>query len=181
VVGQPQLQLVEQLGHGVVLVARHQGRDAAEREHRPGVHGRRRQCVQPHEDRGLTPFAPLTCDGELDQVGCPLDVATGKRVPDRGGRFTGSVVPVTGPTVQGRHLLGPLVAQVGLQHLREQVVVAVPAPGVVERDDEQVGSLQGLEHGPAVLLPGDGVAQRPGEPVEDGGLEKERADVAGLS
>ena len=35
------------------------------------------------------------------------------------------------------------------QHVREEVVVAVPAPLVVEWNDEEVPALQGLERDPA--------------------------------
>ena len=60
------------------------------------------------------------------------------------------------------------------------MVVAVPAPLVVERDQEQVRPVQLLEHRLAAGLAGHGVAQRAGEPVEDGGLEQEPAHRLGL-
>jgi hypothetical protein len=68
----------------------------------------------------------------------------------------------------------------GEEDVREQVVVAVPAAAVVERDHEQVRAVQRLEHGPPAAPAGDGVAQRAAEAVQDGGLDQEAADVGGL-
>ena len=52
--------------------------------------------------------------------------------------------------VQLGDVVGMLVEQPGPEQVGEQVVVAVPAPPVVERDEEQVGALERLEHrGPA--------------------------------
>ena len=45
---------------------------------------------------------------------------------------------------------------------------------------EEVAALEVLQHPGAVGAAGDGVAQRPGEPVEDGGAEQEVADLARL-
>ena len=53
-------------------------------------------------------------------------------------------------------LLGP---QACTKHVREQVVVAVPAPTIIERDDEQVCALERLERALAVVSAGHGVAQ----------------------
>ena len=61
-------------------------------------------------------------------------------------RFTRLVVPPAGAAVEVCDLLGPPVEEVGSQDLREQVVVAVPAAGAVQRDEEQVGAVQVLEH-----------------------------------
>ena len=51
---------------------------------------------------------------------------------------------------------------------------------MVERDHEQVAAFQVLQHLRAVGAAGDGVAQGPGESVEDGGAEQEVADALGL-
>jgi hypothetical protein len=67
--------------------------------------------------------------------------------------------------VEGRDLFGAFVGQGVCRTSAKQVVVAVPVAGVVERDDEQVGPLQPLQHGPAVGPAGDGVAQLTSEPV----------------
>jgi hypothetical protein len=78
-------------------------------------------------------------------------------------------------------LVGPSVEEVRGQDLREQVVVAVPAAGAVQRDEEQVGAVQVLEHVLAGGVAGDGLAQRATQPVEDGGLEQEGANLRRLS
>ena len=77
--------------------------------------------------------------------------------------------------------------QVRVEHVGEQVVVAVPAAAVVERDEEEVRAVQRLEHrlavrgGTGVVRRAHGVAQRSGESGEDGGVEQEAAYVVGLA
>jgi uncharacterized protein YciI len=46
----------------------------------------------------------------------------------------------------GLLVAGPFLEQVGLEHVAEQVVVAVPGAAVVERDEEEVRAVQHLEH-----------------------------------
>jgi hypothetical protein len=73
------------------------------------------------------------------------------------------------------------VAKVGLKHVSEDVVVAVPVPAVIQRDDEQVLAAQGLEHLAATARLRDRVAQVAGQPVEDGRPREEGAGVVGLA
>src|SRR5207344_3406476 len=84
-------------------------------------------------------------------------------------------------SVQIGNIVGLLVQQVRLQHVGEQVVVAVPAAAVVEGDQEQVSPLQLGQPGLATRLPGDGIAHRATQPVQDGGLQQEVLDGFGLS
>ena len=125
---------------------------------------------------GLLPGPAHGGDGQLDQVGRPPEIPGGQRVPDRRRLLAVALEPGARPPVQFRDLAGLLVQQVRLQHVGEQVVVAVPAAAVVERDHEQVAPVQRLQHGLAAALPGDGVAQRAAQPVQDGGLQQERPD-----
>ena len=60
-------------------------------------------------------------------------------------------------------------------------MVAIPAAAVVERDQEQVPSIERLQHGLATALAGDGIAQRAAQPVQDGGLQQEAPDLFGLT
>ena len=83
--------------------------------------------------------------------------------------------------MQVRYLVGLLVEQARLQHVGKEVVVAIPPAAVVERDQEQVPSVQRLQHGLAAVLPGDGIAQRAAQPVQDGGLQQEGPDTVGLT
>ena len=96
------------------------------------------------------------------------------------GQLVGGV-PGTGPPVQLRHLVGVLGEQARAEHVGEQVVVAVPGALVVEGDDEQIAALELLQHAPAVVAGGDGIAETPGEVVEDGGAEQEVADLVWLA
>jgi hypothetical protein len=68
------------------------------------------------------------------------------------------------------------------QQIREKMVIAVPAPLVIEGNDEQVGVFevfQGrLTRGGGVGQ--DGIAQGTAETVEDGRAEKESLDAFGL-
>jgi hypothetical protein len=63
-------------------------------------------------------------------------------VVDRFRRLTVALVPGARPAVQFGHTLEPLLQQAGMQHVRKEMVVAIPASVVVERDHEQVRSLQ---------------------------------------
>ena len=60
------------------------------------------------------------------------------------------------------------------------MVVAIPPALVVERDDEQVLALEGLEQRLTVGASGQGVAETAGQLVQHGGLEQERADLVRL-
>ena len=77
-------------------------------------------------------------------------------------------------------LVGPLITEVGLQHVREKVVVAVPVAVVVERDQEQVGAVEGFQGGLAAGFTCDGVAERAVQTVQQAGAEQEGADLFGL-
>src|SRR5437588_11728163 len=63
------------------------------------------------------------------------------------------------------------------------MVISIPASAIVERDHEQVRSLQRLQH--AVLrsriLTGDGIAQHAAQTLQYGGLQQELADLVGLA
>ncbi len=102
---------------------------------------------------GLLPAPAHGRDGQLDQVRRALEVPGGQRVADRLGRLAVALVPGARPPVQVGHVAGLLVREVRLQDVGEEVVVAIPLAVVVERDHEQVGPLQRLQHG---------LARRPG-------------------
>ena len=90
------------------------------------------------------------------------------------------LVPRAGPAVQLGRLAGELVEEPGLQHVGEEVVVAVPPSLVVERHQEEVVAVERLQHRPAVGPARDGVGQRSGQPGQHGGPEEEVADLLGL-
>jgi HD superfamily phosphohydrolase YqeK len=76
---------------------------------------------------------------------------------DGHGLLTVLLGPRACPPVQVRHLVGLLVQQARTQHVREQMVVAIPPAAIVERDQEQVPAVQGLQHDLAPALAGDGI------------------------
>ena len=138
-------------------------------------HHVRGQHVDPATDDRLAPLAQQGWDGELGTGGRQVDVARGERVPNGRLGIPRPVVPVARPQVQPAHVGGPLVVEVGAQHVGEQVVVPVPLAVRVERDDEQVLPLQRLQRRPSARPAGHRVAQRPGQPVEHRGVEQEPA------
>ena len=58
-----------------------------------------------------------------------------------------------------------------MENVGKEVMIAIPVALVIQRNDKQVASLQGLQQRVAFLLAGDGIAQRATQPVENGGLE----------
>ena len=73
--------------------------------------------------------------------------------------------------MQCRYLIGLLLHRVRLQNICEELMIAIPLALVIERNDEQVATFQGLQRPSAIFLPGDGIAQRATQPVENGGLK----------
>ena len=148
--------------------------DEADREHRPHPNDLVGDDVEPAADGGLLPVPLQRRDGQFDQVRCPLDVPGGECVADSRRRLPVLVVPLAGSAMQVGDLVGPLVLQVGLQHVREKVVIAVPVTAVVQRDQEQVGAVQRLQGRPTAGLTGHRIAQRAAQPVEQAGAQQER-------
>ena len=74
-------------------------------------------------------------------------VSPGERVAHCFPDVAGLGVPAAGAVVQAGDVAGPFASQVGPQDVCEQVVVAVPAALVVQRDQEKVLPLQQVEHG----------------------------------
>ena len=88
--------------------------------------------------------------------------------------------PFAGAHVEIRHLVGVLGEQTGVKHVGEKVVVAVPGALGVERDDEEVPTLEVRQRLGAAGAAGDGVAQRAVKSVEDCGAEQEVANLRRL-
>ena len=156
--------------------------DLAPDEERPGVgvaqHGPDAEQLvgerlEPPPQRGLLPILASRRDRKLHQVRRPRNVPARHRVADGLGAVAVLLVPLACPTVQLGRQLGLLVQEARPQDVGEELVVAVPLAPVVERDEEQVASIERLQHGLAPALAGHGVAQRAGQPVEDRGLQQE--------
>ncbi len=67
------------------------------------------------------------------------------------------------------------------QRVGEEVVIAVPAPLVVQGDQEQVRAFEGLQHALPVGPAGQRLAQATGELVEHAGVEQEFPDLVRLA
>ena len=76
---------------------------------------------------------------------------------------------------------GVLELETCIQRFGEQVMVAVPPPLVVERDNEEVLPLERLEHPLTVGPSGQGITQLTGQLVENAGVEQELPHVVGLA
>ena len=79
--------------------------------------------------------------------------------------------PLSRPPVQIWQPRGLRPLKASTEKIAEQVVEAIPAALLVQRDHEQIGPLQVLEHLLAVGPAGDRVADGTAEPLEDGALE----------
>ena len=89
-------------------------------------------------------------------------------------------VPFTRPLVKnGRPLLSGFM-QALAQQLGKKMVIAIPVPRLIQRNDEEVGVFQHFQGRLAVVLAGEGVAQGSCQPVEDGSLEQESLNLRGL-
>ena len=87
--------------------------------------------------------------------------------------------PLGSPLVHGTGELGIALEQSVPEHVREQLVVAIPLPAVVERDQEEVGSLELHQDLGGALPSGGRVAERPTHRVEDRRLEQELVSLLG--
>ena len=149
-------------------------------EERPATYDVVGQRDQPVAKGAVLASPAQVGQGELDEVGGVLVVAARDRMP-----YGIAQQPVVGEPSAGRGVqLGDPVGmpggQTGTQCVGEEVVVAVPPALVVERDDEEVLALEGLEHRLTVGPAGQRVAETAGQLVEHGGVEQERADLVRL-
>ena len=102
----------------------------------------------------------------FDEVGGALEVLAGEGVPDGLGTVIVLLVPLTRPTMQLRLESRVFVDQPRLEDVTEQVVVPIPETPVVERDEEQVGSFERVEHRLRVVPLHDGVAEFGGQAAQ---------------
>jgi hypothetical protein len=165
--GQRTFSVVESRLYCVEVAGDHEHGAVEDTEYRAapdGVVGQRFQPAVHHR------FLPVTSDrrhGQLHQVGGPVEVPRSQCVPDRLLCQVVALVPLAGTLVQQRNLIGLLAPHARPQHVREEVVVAVPLPPVVQGHDEEVGAFERHEHVSPVVAAGDGVTQRPSQPVEN--------------
>ncbi len=123
---------------------------------------------------------PDHLSGGFEQAACPLIVAAIQRMID--GRRDQPVLfqPLTGTEMQCILQIGIEGTQPLAERIRKQMVIAVPATAVVQGENKQVAQFQALETFLPIVPPGQCVAQRRGEPVQDRSLEQEALDLFGL-
>ena len=149
---------VPQAGLDALGLASHEdGPGVAVAQHGPCPDQLVGERLQPPTEGRLLPVAGRRRHRELDEVRGSREVLAGHRVADRLGAFAVLLVPLGRAPMELRDVLGPLIAQARLEHVGEQMVVAIPLPPVVQGDEEQVPPLERLEHRLAAVLAGDGV------------------------
>ncbi len=82
------------------------------------------------------------------------------------------LVPLAGVEVEVRNTCGPKLPQPTAQHLGKQVVVAIPLPPVIERDEEQIGPLHILQQCLTIITSAQSIIQRPAEAIKQAGLQE---------
>ncbi len=150
-------------------------------EHGPVANQRVGQRPRPAKPRdGLE--TPVHCRPDLfDQARRAREIRGGQRMVNRLGRQTIGGAPGARPLMQDRNVGWLLLEHMSSQHVGKELVVAKPVALVVERDEKQVGALQGIQQHHAIALAGDGITQRAAQPIKDGCLEQEAAHPFGLT
>ena len=178
--GERAFGVVQTVFDGVEVAGDHQHPSVEDAEHGAAPDHVVGERVEPAEECRVLPVAAQGRQGKFHQMGGAFEVSAGQCVPHGVLDKVVVLVPVAGAPMQHRHQVGFLAEHAGTEHVGEQVVVAEPRPVFVQGYDEQVGALEVLEHRAAVCPSGDGVTQWSGEPVEDGGVQQELADLLGL-
>jgi hypothetical protein len=124
---------------------------------------------------------PQLIDVPLDQPGHPDAVPRGQRMVHGVIGQPVLVVPGGRGPVQFRHPVRLGLPEAGLEQVGEQLVVAPPAPHLIQGDQEQVCPLHLFQQLLAVATATDGVAQRPRQPLQHRGLQQEPEDLLRLA
>src|SRR5579859_855897 len=90
-------------------------------------------------------------------------------------------VPCTGFLMEERDSIRMRTLQTLAQHLREQVVIAVPLPLIVQGEQKEIGLFQPLEHHLPLRLACHRLTERPTEMLQNGSLEQEALHVRRLA
>src|SRR5215217_9347736 len=85
------------------------------------------------------------------------------------------------PVGAARRALRSFAHEAAAQEVGEEVMVAVPVPLVVERDDEEVLPLQSLQHLLAIIAAGDRIAEGSGQVFGDGGFKQKLSHLPELA
>ncbi len=174
---EPGVDDLEQRFEIASVATRHAGTDECHGEHRSVLVDVGGEGFEPGPQTRLVARPLHRGCSEFDQFRCSLDVIAGERMGDRLIRVTVAGVPVARPAVQFCHPVGLLIEESRPDDIPEEMVVPIPGAAVVERDEEQVRSVQLVEDGLGVVLAGHGRAQRAVEPAQDRRVEEEVADA----
>jgi len=147
----------------------------------PQVLGFGRQCLQPTQRGDALAALHRPFDAFLDQLRRKVMVGGGERVLDRLSDQPVALVPTGGTEVQLAHASGTLAPEPASKEICEEIMVTVPAPLVVQSEEEEVLPLKTLQHRLPIGVAGEIVAQRSGKIVEDRGRKQKFAHVRGLA
>ena len=159
-VGQP-------LGHAFDLAREDEAPRVRGAELRVAAYGLARESVEPPADGAELPGVEPAQRSFRHHGARPFEVVRPEGVGNRLVVVAACAKPGRRPAMEARGLAGAEDPQAGAKDLREQRVVAVPLPLVVERDDQEVCALELLEPSLAVGTSGDGIADRPAQAIED--------------
>ena len=134
---QPPLGVSQSGLNALELTARQQRPGKVHAEHGPAADHLVGDHLKPALHRGFLPGPAHGRDRQLNQVRRAPEIPGGQRVPDGLGRLAAALVPRARPPVQVRHLAGLLVEQPRIQHVGEELVVAIPPAAVIERDQDK--------------------------------------------
>src|SRR5688572_20836038 len=157
----------------------------------PGIHNCRRQRLQPIQYRNHSTTKMKGNTLSVYQPLSALNIIGGGSMPKGFKRKSIVFIPLAGADVQFVHatffILCPCGGGKALleslpQQIRKEMVITVPAPLVVQRDDEQVGAFkifQGFLAG-TIRVEQNRITQGATQTVEDGGTQQESLNSFGL-
>jgi hypothetical protein len=150
------------------------------RKQRSATHDVGRQRDQPVAKGAVLASSPHVRQGELDEIGGVFGVAARDRVP-----YGIAGQPVLGQPSAGRGVQftdpgGISAGHAGTQRVSEEVVVAVPPPLVVQRDNEQISALKRLEHLLTIGTTGQRITETARHLLQHRGVEQKRSHHLGL-
>ena len=143
-------------------------------QHRSGVQRRFGKPRRPPVPGGHLEVPVHRPPGALEQADRTIVVPRRTCLVDRLAYGPVGFEPGARAAVPFAHRVAQAPSRLGAEHVGEQGVEAVPAPLVVEADEEQVGAFEALEHLGAVVATRHGVARRRAESIEHRYVEKER-------
>jgi hypothetical protein len=131
---------------------------------------------EPFRDRRQLALVEEPVPVARDQLCRVATIAGGDRVRDRLRDRAASAVPGRSTSVQHGNPVRIAVAELVLEKLGEERVIAIPLALVVERVEKEIRSLDPVEHSARSGCLSHVVAERAAEAFEDRGLEQETLD-----